>query len=538
MRTLALWGQRLRRDWVQLLLWTVGTAALAYAAYIGVDQSYGNEQDRVVLLATVMANPVILLFRGLPSGAGDGAFITFLIFPWLAILASFMSSFLAVRHTRTEEETGRMELVSATPASRWRPAAATILHGTAANLVLAVLTALAFLAVGLPADGAWLVGIAAGAVGLVFLGVGLVAAQLMRTSRGANSVSVAVLITTFLLAGIGNAAGTPSDDLQSMQSSWLTWLSPFGWGENTRGFDQNDWPPVALCAGAAVVLVAAALVLQAVRDVGASLVPERHGRTDAGPLLSSTTGLVWRLTYPSIIGWAIAGILAGLLATSLSSVVEQMGGDNPAVAKVLESISGEGDLAQGVLVTFFVMLGIFASCAAVQTVARARQEEAHGTAEIVLAQPVPRVRWLADFVVVGFVAVLVVVASGIAGAAIGTAAAGAEASLVRDAVVSGAGQVLAASVFLVLTALVFVLVPRATIPAGWSLVMLAAIIGLFGPLFQFPDAVTDASPFSVAPIPIGDSVDWRGVWWLILAIALGAAGSLALMRRRELATGG
>jgi ABC-2 type transport system permease protein len=538
MRTLALWGQRLRRDWVQLLLWTVGTAALAYAAYIGVDQSYGNEQDRVVLLATVMANPVILLFRGLPSGAGDGAFITFLIFPWLAILASFMSSFLAVRHTRTEEETGRMELVSATPASRWRPAAATILHGTAANLVLAVLTALAFLAVGLPADGAWLVGIAAGAVGLVFLGVGLVAAQLMRTSRGANSVSVAVLITTFLLAGTGNAAGTPSDDLQSMQSSWLTWLSPVGWGENTRAFDQNDWPPVALCAGAAVLLVAAALVLQAVRDVGASLVPERHGRTDAGPLLSSTTGLVWRLTYPSIIGWAIAGILAGLLATSLSSVVEQMGGDNPAVAKVLESISGEGDLAQCVLVTLFVMLGIFASCAAVQTVARARQEEAHGTAEIVLAQPVPRVRWLADFVVVGFVAVLVVVASGIAGAAIGTAAAGAEASLVRDAVVSGAGQVLAASVFLVLTALVFVLVPRATIPAGWSLVMLAAIIGLFGPLFQFPDAVTDASPFSVAPIPIGDSVDWRGVWWLILAIALGAAGSLALMRRRELATGG
>lgn len=538
MRILALWGQRLRRDGVQLLLWTVGTAALAYAAYIGVDQSYGNEQDRVTLLATVMANPVILLFRGLPSGAGDGAFIAFLIFPWLAILASFMSSFLAVRHTRTEEETGRMELVSATPASRWRPAAATILHGTTANLVLAVLTALAFLAVGLPADGAWLVGIAAGAVGLVFLGAGLVAAQLMRTSRGANSVSVGVLLTTFLLAGIGNAAGTPSDDLQSMQSSWLTWLSPFGWGENTRGFDQNDWRPVALCVAAAVVLVAAALVLQAVRDVGASLVPERHGRTDVGPLLSSTTGLVWRLTYPSIIGWAIAGVLAGLLATSLSSVVEQMGGDNPAVAKVLESISGEGDLAQGVLVTFFVMLGIFAACAAVQTVARARQEEAHGTAEIVLAQPVDRLRWLADFVLVGFVAIVVVAASGVAGAAIGTAAAGGESSLVRDAVVAGAGQVLAASVFLVLTALVFVLVPRATIAAGWSLVILAAIIGLFGPLFQFPDAVTDASPFSVAPVPIGDSVDWRGVWWLILAIAIGAAGSLALMRRRELATGG
>ena len=84
-RFVALLGQRLRRDWVQLVLWTVGTALLAYLSFVGVAESYATAQDRTSLLAAAFANPVILLFRGLPSGAGEGAFMVFLIFPWLAI---------------------------------------------------------------------------------------------------------------------------------------------------------------------------------------------------------------------------------------------------------------------------------------------------------------------------------------------------------------------------------------------------------------------------------------------------------------------
>ncbi len=81
---LPLLRQRMRRDWKQLLMWTVGTALLAYVSYTAVSQSYGELQDRQALLVTVMANPVILLFRGLPSGAEQGALMVFLIFPWLA----------------------------------------------------------------------------------------------------------------------------------------------------------------------------------------------------------------------------------------------------------------------------------------------------------------------------------------------------------------------------------------------------------------------------------------------------------------------
>ncbi len=236
----ALLRQRMRRDWTQLLIWVLGTAFLAYLSYAGVSQSYSTQTDRENVLAAAIANPVILLFRGLPSGADEGSFMIFEIFPWLAMLAAFMSTFLAVRHTRMDEEQGRAELVAATPAGRTTPVVATVIHGLIANIVLAVLTTLAFIGTGVAGAGAGVAGFAVGAVGVSFLGIGLIAGQIMRTSRGANSLAVWVLVITFLFCGIGNALGTPSDDLQRMESSWLAWLSPFGWGENTRAYADNN----------------------------------------------------------------------------------------------------------------------------------------------------------------------------------------------------------------------------------------------------------------------------------------------------------
>ena len=402
----ALLRQRMRRDWKQLLMWIVGTALLAYVSYTGVSQSYGSLQDRQALLVTVMANPVILLFRGLPSGAEQGAMMVFLIFPFLALDAALMSTFLAVRHTRMDEEQGRAELVSATPAARTTPVVATAIHGLIANFALAALTTLAFIGTGAGVErsesrrlrrraaSAWHSWASASSP----------ASSCARRAERTRSPPGSCVIA-FLVSGIGNALGTPSDDLQRMESSWLTWLSPFGWGENVRAYsDDNLWPAVlALVFG--LVLAGVAIALQSARDLGESFIPERLGRAEAGPLLSTPTGLVWRLTWGAILGWVIGGLLTGMLSTSLASVVDQVSGDNPAIVAILEKIGGSnGSLEQATVSVFFVMLGIFAACVAVQIVSRARQEEAHGTAEPVLSAAVGRVRWLVDYLVIAFVA--------------------------------------------------------------------------------------------------------------------------------------
>ncbi|GAB6859257.1 ABC transporter permease [Microbacterium xylanilyticum] len=530
--------QRLRRDWLQLLLWILATVLMAYSGFAGVTQSYATVKDRVEVLAAVMANPVIMMFRGLPSGASEGQFLSFEVLPWLTMLAALMSTFLAVRHTRGDEEAGRTELVATTALGRALPTIATIIHGVAANLVLGVLVALSLIGSKLDATGSWLMGATSATTGIAFLGIGLIAAQLMRTSRGANALTVWILVGTFLINGIGNVAGTPSDDLTRITSSGLVWVSPFGWAEQARPYDTDDGWPALLGVAFGLVLAIVAVALQSARDIGEGFIPARPGRIHARPALSTPHALVWRLTNGAIVGWAVGGALTGLLATKLSGLAGEISGQNPAVQQILDKIGKAGNLEETVVSVFFTMLGILAACAAVQIVVRARQEEAHGTAENVLALPVGRVRWLADYLLVATFAIAIIVAAAMLAAFAGLAGNAHVSSLAQVVVVVGLGQGLAACVFTVLTGLVFVLLPRGTVGIAWALVLLATVFGLFGPLFGLPEWTTRFSPFSVTPIVSNGDTDLRGTVWLVLVVVAGAAASLALMRRRELQPAG
>lgn len=530
---LVLIAQRARRDRWQVSAWVIGTALLAVLTVAGVRSTYGTDADRRALLATAAANPVIMLFRGLPSGADEGAFVGFLILPFLAMLVAFMSTFLAVRHTRGEEDSGRAELVGATAAGRRSPLTATLIHGLIADVLVGVLTALALILAGLPSVGAILTGAATAAAGAVFLTVGLVGAEVFSSARAANTFAVWIVLATYLLGGIGNALGAPSDDLQRVDSAWPAWSSPFGWIENVRPFADDDPRPLLLTVGAVVVLSATAFALQSMRDTTAGLVAARRGRPSAPSGLSSSTALVWRLSRPAVAGWAAGGFITGILATRLSSLLGQAASDLPSVQAIVAALTRGGSIAQGSVSIFFTMLGILAACCGVHVVCRARQEETHGTAEHVLSAAVGRTRWLGDHLGVGFGGIVLVVAAGVVGAALGLV--GGDPSLMGDVIVTGAGQVAAASVFLVATAVVFTAAPRLTIPLGWTLVMLGTVVGLFGALFRFPDWVVHLAPIADAPTVDAAGVDLRGLWGLLAAVVVGAVSASLLMRRRELA---
>jgi ABC-2 type transport system permease protein len=147
-------------------------------------------------------------------------------------------------------------------------------------------------------------------------------------------------------------------------------------------------------------------------------------------------------------------------------------------------------------------------------------------------------RWLADYMLVALIGILCVVAVAVVGAAVGIAAQGGEWSLMETVLVTGGGQVAAASTFLVITALVFAVAPRLTIPLGWMLVLLGMVLGLFGPLFGFPEWLTHVSPIAATPQIEGDEILIRGLWWIVAVVVIGAVGALTSMRRRELTADG
>lgn len=535
MRTFwVLWGMRIRRDAVQLPLWILGNAAMALVAVGGVAQAFGGPQERLGLLATVAANPVILLFRGLPSGAGGAQIIAFLILPFLVMIAALMSSFLAVRHTRAEEETGRAELVGATPAGRTTALAATIAHGTAANVLTAALVSFAFMFAGLPAAGSVTAGSAAGAAGLCFFAFSLLCAQLLATSRGANTAGVIGMLIAFLMCGIGNATGTPSRDLTRITSNWPAWLSPYGWAENTRPYADDDLRPLLLCIGGAIVFTVATLAIQSVRDLGAAPVPARRGPRRASWALRGPISLAWHLNRGAVVTWVIGGMVAGALSTALSSAVGTMTTSDPALATMLTSLTHGGSLRQGTAVIFFTLIGVLASCCAVQVMTRLRQEEAHGLVEPQWSGTVSRRGLLGAYLVVGAIGVAATLLGGVAGAYAGMAKAGGDPDVIRALWVVTGGQAIAAAVFLAVGALLFTLLPRIAVLASWLLVMLSMILGFFGPIFGLPSWTSQFAPVAIAPTMTAKGVDLQSLWGLVTVIIVTAGAALVSVRRRPL----
>jgi ABC-2 type transport system permease protein len=529
-------AQRLRRDRIQLLIWILGIGLLGLFSADSVAQTYGDEAGRIGIIRLAVANPAILMLRGLPQGTGLAAFVFFEIFTFLALLAGLMSTFLAVRHTRAEEETGRAELIASTPAARIMPTVATLIYGILANLVLGIVVALGLIAGTLDAPGSLVTGAAVAASGISFLAIGLLAAQFMQTSRGANAVSASLVGAAYIFRGLGDALGTPSADGLRVTAAWPSWISPIGWGEHTGAYTSNTLTPLLLNLALAAACIAIVFVLQASRDSGASLIAERPGRVTAPASLSSSLGLAWRLQWPTLVGWCAGGAVFGLLAGILTKLIEQAASNDPTLQQILQKLvtGGQESSTQILISIMFSLAGILAAACATQVVIRMRQEENLGTAELILASPVARARWLIDYLVLGTISIVVVLAVSAGVGALGIVATNNSGASAGDMFAAAAAQVPAALIYLGVLALVFVLLPGITIALGWTLVGIGVMFGVFGGLIGLPDWVRSISPFTHTPVPTAGATDWSGGLWMLFIAILTALIAVFLMRRREL----
>ena len=122
------------------------------------------------------------------------------------------------------------------------------------------------------------------------------------------------MAVTYALRAVG--------DLAEPDPSVLSWLSPIGWNQQIRAFAGDRWWVLVLPVSLCLVLVPAAFVLRARRDLGAGLRAERPG-----PAVGSLSG-VWdlavRLQYRVLLAWAVAFVVFGVVIGSLASNVEEL----------------------------------------------------------------------------------------------------------------------------------------------------------------------------------------------------------------------
>jgi ABC-2 type transport system permease protein len=517
-----------RRDRILLPVWVYALTAISASGGYAVKQVYKTPASRAALAATVHHDAALSFLYGQLHGASLGAIGAWRYLCYAALAAGLMSIFLVIRHTRGDEETGRLELIGSTAVGRHASLTVALAVAGLANAVL-VGTSTAVLALsGLPAAGAVAFALAAAGCGLVFAALAAIAAQVSGTARGARGMVIAALAVSFLLRGVGDSGG-------SHGLSWLTWLSPIGWAELARPFAAERWWVLALPLAAAAAGTAVAFFLAAHRDQGAGLVQPRPGPAAAGPLLASPAGLAWRLQRGALAGWA-AGFLAGGLAIGVvGEGIGQLVGSSAVIEKALHQIGGQSALTSAYLAACMRLLGLVAAAYAVAAVLRLRSDEAGGHSELVLAAPVSRWRWGGSHLVVAAAGTAVVLLAGGLGTGLGFGLAGSSpAAQIPRLLGAALAQVPAALCVGAVAAALTGLAPRWSVPGGWAALALCGVIGVFGPAFGLPQAVLDLSPFTHVPkLPGGGLTAAPLVWLSVAVLALTAAG-LAGLRRRDI----
>jgi ABC-2 type transport system permease protein len=518
-----------RRDRIVLPAWIYLMIALSVGTAYSFRGLYPTAASRLAFARSIAANPTLQAFTGRTFDLTTvGGLTAWRIGGLGGLLIGLMNIIVVVRHTRAEEEAGRLELLGAGAVGRYAPLTAGLVLALGADLVVGLVVGVGLVLVGQPAGGSFVLGLALAVVGAAFAGVAAITAQLAETSRAATGLASTVLGLAYLLRAIGDS-GSSGD-------SWLSWVSPIGWGQQIRPFAGDRWWVFGLPIGFAALTCGIAFALGARRDLGAGLLPSRPGPATAGRALRGPLGLALRLHRGSLLGWlgafVVVGAVVGIATQDLTSVVT----GNAQLQRIIDQLGGSGGIADAFLSAIMGLLGLLGAVFTVQTVLRLRAEETGLRAEPVLATGVGRVPFAASHLAVAALgsALLLVAGGASAGLAYGLRTGDVGGQLSR-VLVAAVVQLPAAWVLAGVAMALFGLLPGRT-SAGWAAVVLCFLLGQLGPSLHLPQWAMDVSPFTHVPkLPSTSSDVSIGlpVGWLIAVAVLLAVAGLAGFRRRD-----
>lgn len=518
--TLARLAMRLDRvrlpAWILILAIMPAVTAAQYRKLYPTDESISQ-------VSGVISNPSLVALNGPLFGHSLGGLTAWKIMVTELVLIALMSLLTVVRHTRTEEESGRLELIGAAVVGRYAPLSAAVAVAGLADLAVGTLVTLGLLGAGLPPAGSLALGVTTALGGLLFTAVAALACQLTASSRTATALAAGVVGVSFLLRATGDAGDTA-----------LTWASPLSWLMRARPYAHERWwllvPAVALTIGA----LTGAYAINRNRDLGFGLLPQRPGPPEAATTLRSASALAVRLQRGVLLGWVVGMALWGVALGGAADGVGKAFNASRQLTELLARIGGQKGLVDAYLAAVLGITTMVVAVYAVQATVRMRAEESAGRVEPLLATRTTRIRWALGHLVFPLAASALLLA--VAGAGTGLAY-GARTHDIAGQLPRLVGAALAGlpAVWAVagLAVALFGLAPRLTALA-WAALIGWLLLQEVGVLLNLSHWIMDCSPFfHLAKLP-GGPVTLTPLMWLTgLAATLLAAG-LAGFRRRDI----
>jgi len=131
----------LKRERISSTLWIIGILAISLAVAMTLPNIFESDIERQ-MMAETMKSPAMVAMLGPSYGADDytnGAMMSNMMLLFTAIAVIIMNIFLVVRHTRRDEEEGRLELARSLPVGKLSNLSATMIVAVIVNMVLALL---------------------------------------------------------------------------------------------------------------------------------------------------------------------------------------------------------------------------------------------------------------------------------------------------------------------------------------------------------------------------------------------------------------
>lgn len=521
----------LRRDRFTLPAWIIGVTAFAagFAPYL--KELAGNGRDMAVMFET-MKSPAMVAMCGKVFGDENtyGLMLAVFMLVWSAILAASMNIFLVSRHTRKEEEEGRLELIGSLPVGRGANLLSVVVIILASNALVALLIGASLSAMNIEsidAAGSFTYGAAIGASGLVFGAIAILFSQLCATSKATIGYSFAILGLAYLVRAAGD-----------MKSELAACLSPLGLAERTRAFAGNELWPVIVMAGLSAAILLVSFALNVGRDYGQGLISASRGRVHGAVWLSGEWGLAFRLTRGPLAAWAATVFI---LAAAYGSVFNDMKlfyeGNDMFRAMMMVNNMEASDILGPVVALLMLIMGILGSIPVLMVFLRLRSEEKRWRLEQVYSKSVSKTSNILAYTAIAFVsAALMQVISGLgmwAGASM-VMESPPELSYTMKAALAWLPAML---VFIGLAVFIVGLVPKAT-GFVWVYLVYAFVTVYLGGMMNIPmkETLMKASPFGLLPRWPVEEYDWGPAAGLTGAFVVLTVLGVVLYRRREMET--
>ena len=496
----------LKKDRIYLLIWSLFiiffTLIILYFPNL-----YPTQADRDAIVQTMNSPSMVAMcgkqYGNAPYNIGEVAGQQMFIFTILITAA--MNIFVALRNSRSEEESGLLEMINSLPVGRFANIGAIGLELIIVNVINATVITFGLNLAGIDGidlHGSFVYCFTQSSVGLVFGCVALICAQLVTSNRSATFLAFVIYLCSYLFRAIAD-----------ISMPFLSWLSPFGYALKAEVFVNNYSGPIIISLILSIIGFGLSMYLTSIRDINSGLIPIKQGKARAGLLLRSSFGFIFRLERFLIIAWLV--ILA-ILGMSYGSIFNQINSfaSNAVIAQVLNENS-----ADLMIKSFIVILGLIVGvCALVPSLfilLRIVKDERNEIIEQLYALPLSRTKLLAHYLILAVLICILGTIVGLVGVYFASSIVMADPVPLYNYLQAAVNVIPALLVIIGLTVFLIGNLPR-LVKIVWFYVIYSFFIVYFGSLLKLPEWVNNTSVLSVLPrVPI-DSFDYYKMGILVI----------------------